>query len=117
MRFPVMRFRRLAPPTLQRRHVTYSGHVQGVGFRYTARSIARGYDVTGYVRNLPDGRVELVAAGSSDELDHFLGELAEQMSANIRSVDCDRRTPIYESGDESGDRSRWGQFAEFAIRY
>ena len=88
----------------QRRQVTYSGNVQGVGFRYTTQSIARGYQVVGFVRNLPDGRVELVAEGTSDELDRFLDDLAEQMAGQIRSVDCDRRPAV-------------GEFAEFDIRY
>lgn len=51
--------------------VHYSGHVQGVGFRYTARSLAPGYEVTGKVRNLSDGRVELVLEGDRDELEAF----------------------------------------------
>ncbi len=51
--------------------IFYSGYVQGVGFRYTAKSVAAGFDVTGYVRNLPDGRVELVAEGTKDELEAF----------------------------------------------
>jgi acylphosphatase len=51
--------------------IFYSGRVQGVGFRYTARSVASGFEVTGTVRNLPDGRVELLAEGSRDELDAF----------------------------------------------
>lgn len=51
--------------------VTYSGHVQGVGFRYAAKSVAMGFEVTGTVRNLPDGRVELLAEGSRDELELF----------------------------------------------
>jgi acylphosphatase len=51
--------------------VLYSGHVQGVGFRYTAKAAARGYDVSGTVRNLPDGRVELIAEGQRDELEAF----------------------------------------------
>jgi acylphosphatase len=49
----------------------YSGRVQGVGFRYTAKTLATGYEITGTVRNLPDGRVELIAEGSSDELDAY----------------------------------------------
>lgn len=89
---------------MQRRQVTYSGQVQGVGFRYTARTIAESFAVGGYVRNLPDGRVELVAEGSTGELDRFLDELAEQMSDRIRSVDCDRRPAL-------------GEFADFTIRY
>lgn len=51
--------------------IFYSGNVQGVGFRYTVKSVAAGYEVTGYVRNLPDGRVELVAEGSKEELEAF----------------------------------------------
>jgi len=51
--------------------VIYSGHVQGIGFRYTAKSVAAGFDVTGIVRNLPDGRVELLAEGRRGELDAF----------------------------------------------
>lgn len=51
--------------------VFYSGRVQGVGFRYTVRTVANGYEVTGTVRNLPDGRVELVAEGTRAELDAF----------------------------------------------
>jgi acylphosphatase len=51
--------------------VLYSGHVQGVGFRYTAKSVATGFDVTGTIRNLPDGCVELVAEGARQELDAF----------------------------------------------
>lgn len=54
-----------------RMRVLYSGTVQGVGFRYTVRSVARGFEVTGQVRNLPDGRVELVAEGQRAELEAF----------------------------------------------
>ena len=52
-------------------HIFYSGRVQGVGFRYTTKNVAMGYEVTGTVRNLPDGRVELVAEGLKDELEAF----------------------------------------------
>ena len=52
-------------------HVFYSGRVQGVGFRYTVKSVANGFEVTGTIRNLPDGRVELLAEGSGDELEAF----------------------------------------------
>jgi len=51
--------------------VFYSGRVQGVGFRYTAKSVAMGFEVTGTVRNLLDGRVELVVEGARDELEAF----------------------------------------------
>jgi acylphosphatase len=51
--------------------IFYSGRVQGVGFRYGTRAVAHGFEVTGTVRNLPDGRVELVAEGLREELEAF----------------------------------------------
>jgi acylphosphatase len=51
--------------------VLYSGHVQGVGFRYTTKTVATGFEIAGTVRNLPDGRVELVAEGNRAELEAF----------------------------------------------
>jgi len=54
-----------------RMHIFYSGHVQGVGFRYTTKTVAAGFEVTGTVRNLLDGRVELIAEGAGDELEAF----------------------------------------------
>ncbi len=55
----------------RRMQIFYSGSVQGVGFRYTVKTVAAGFEVTGAVRNLPDGRVELVAEGAEDELEAF----------------------------------------------
>ena len=52
-------------------NIFYSGSVQGVGFRYTTKSVAAGFEVTGTVRNLPDGRVELIAEGARSELEAF----------------------------------------------
>ena len=73
---------------LKRASVLYSGRVQGVGFRYTAREIACGYDVTGYVRNLPDGRVELLAEGIEDEVRAFVEAVrASQLGSHIRNAD------------------------------
>jgi acylphosphatase len=51
--------------------VFYSGHVQGVGFRYTAKSVAAGFEVSGTVCNLSDGRVTLTAEGEREELEAF----------------------------------------------
>ena len=51
--------------------ILYSGSVQGVGFRYTARTVAAGFEITRTVRNLPDGRVELIAEGVREELEAF----------------------------------------------
>ena len=61
----------------QRMTVFYSGRVQGVGFRYTVKSITTGYEVTGTVRNLDDGRVELIAEGEREELDAFRQAIRE----------------------------------------
>lgn len=55
----------------RRLRVVYSGRVQGVGFRYTAKTVATGFEITGTVRNLPDGRVELLAEGNRSELEAF----------------------------------------------
>ena len=57
--------------------VFYEGHVQGVGFRFTVRHIAKGFDVTGWVRNLPDGRVELHVMGDEGEVRAFLDQVAQ----------------------------------------
>jgi len=61
-----------APEAIRRRlHVFYSGRVQGVGFRYAVKSLAAGFEVAGIVRNLPDGRVELIIEGAPGELEAF----------------------------------------------
>jgi len=68
----------------EQRIVHFSGRVQGVGFRYTAVAAARGFEVAGVVRNLPDGRVECVVEGQSGEIDAFLADLGERMNGYIR---------------------------------
>lgn len=57
--------------------VHYSGQVQGVGFRYTVKTTASGLNVTGTVRNLPDGGVELIAEGAREELEAFRQAIRE----------------------------------------
>ena len=65
--------------------VFYEGNVQGVGFRYSVKQVAKGFDVTGWVRNLPDGRVELQATGAPDELAAFLdGVRNSHLRAHIK---------------------------------
>lgn len=88
----------------ERRHVFYSGHVQGVGFRYTAARIASGFRVTGFVRNLPDGRVELVAEGEPEELTGFLDRLAASMERNVTDAEVRGGQAI-------------GEFSDFDIRF
>jgi len=62
---------------MQRVTVFYSGRVQGVGFRVKVRQLACGYEVTGTVRNLADGRVELIAEGKREEVEDFLKGIDE----------------------------------------
>lgn len=89
----------MSNPRAQRREIYYSGQVQGVGFRYTTVRIARNYDVVGFVRNLPDGRVHLVVEGASEEIDAFLADIARSMGAYIRDRWMDIQTPTGEFGD------------------
>jgi len=63
--------------------ILYSGSVQGVGFRYTATNIARKKAVKGFVRNLPDGRVELVAEGDEPEVNSLISEIENAMAGYI----------------------------------
>jgi len=71
----------------------FTGKVQGVGFRYETLGVARGYAVTGYVENLPDGRVHLVASGERDEADAFLAALQDRMSDYIRETESRHQPP------------------------
>jgi acylphosphatase len=65
----------------------FAGRVQGVGFRYTCQHLASGRDVRGYVRNLPDGRVELVVEGTAGEIDGLIEAIRGRMADFIRAVD------------------------------
>jgi len=67
----------------QRRRVIFHGHVQGVGFRATTANIARALPVTGLVRNLPDGTVELQIQGSPKAIDAVLSEIAQTFDGFI----------------------------------
>ncbi len=70
--------------------VFYSGMVQGVGFRYEAYRLASSRAVTGFVRNLPDGRVYLVAEGKPAEVDRFLHAVEQRMGAHVDRSDVER---------------------------
>ena len=66
------------------RRVIYRGRVQGVGFRATTSRLASGFLVTGYVKNLNDGSVEVVACGDAAEVDRFLAAIDRQFGGKIR---------------------------------
>lgn len=66
------------------KHIIFMGRVQGVGFRFTASHIANRYGLTGFVRNLPDGTVEMLAQGRSDDIDHCLADVDESSAGYIR---------------------------------
>ena len=87
-----------------RREVLFSGQVQGVGFRMTTQRIAQRWAVTGFVRNLSDGRVQLVVEGELAELHGFIGAVRQAM------VDY-----IHDSEVVSSEAS--GTFSSFAIRH
>lgn len=78
----------------KRMEALFSGRVQGVGFRFTVSRIAGRFNVAGFVRNLPDGKVELVAEGEETELRAFLGSVRESsMQPNIRDVETSWKEP------------------------
>lgn len=74
----------------QRCEVRFFGNVQGVGFRYTTRHIARRFAIAGYVQNLPDGSVYLVAEGAPEEVDLFLAAVCDRMRPFIRQMTQNR---------------------------
>lgn len=87
-----------------RRTVLFSGRVQGVGFRYTTCRVAEDYAVTGYVKNLPDGRVETVVEGDTSEIERFLTALKAEMASYIRDVQ-QHENPVA------------GEFRRFEVRF
>ncbi len=91
-------------PIAVRRTAYFSGNVQGIGFRYTTCQIARDYPVTGYVKNLLDGRVEIVAEGLPEEVDRFISAVTNTMSSYIE----------YATTTDSTAR---GAFQSFAVEY
>jgi len=93
-----------AKPMVTRAHVVYHGNVQGVGFRYTARSVARPYAIGGFVKNLTNGTVELVAEGEETEVRRFLDDLQVDMGGFVRS-----REIVFEEPT--------GEFHDFGVRF
>lgn len=74
----------------RRINVLYSGRVQGVGFRYACKSVAMGFDIAGTVKNLSDGRVELIAEGEENELNEFRQAIRDEgMGRLIKNEEID----------------------------
>lgn len=81
--------------------ITFTGRVQGVNFRWTTCRVAGKFDVTGWVRNEPDGSVRCVAEGDADELDRFVAAIEKAMSGFVKDT---RVTTADATGDLEGFR-------------
>ena len=75
------------------RHIIFTGTVQGVGFRYTAHAIARRFKLTGFVRNLPDGSVEMLAQGPAGDVQACIEEIEQYFTGHIRRTDSQEVPP------------------------
>jgi acylphosphatase len=71
------------------RHIFFSGRVQGVGFRFTAHRIAGNFGLTGFVRNLPDCRVEMLVQGSATDIEICLENIKQTFSGYIKETQID----------------------------
>ena len=88
----------------KRAHIYYSGSVQGVGFRFTAERYAASLGLTGWVKNLGDGRVEVLCEGKESALKEFLQKIDNVFKQYIRDADI--------NWDEAT-----GKFSDFDIRF
>ncbi len=80
-----------------RAHLFISGLVQGVGYRYYAMRKANAYGVSGFAKNLMDGRVEVVAEGSRSMVEQFISDLkVGPMSAHVSDIRIEWDQPTYE---------------------
>lgn len=75
------------------KHVIFAGTVQGVGFRFTAHRIANHHDLTGFVRNLPDGTVEMLAQGKPEDIDNCIQDIKESFGGYIRKTEIEDTAP------------------------
>ncbi len=81
-----------------RKHIYVSGRVQGVGFRFRAQQLARGLGLTGWVRNLDDGRVEMELQGTEAEMDRLFDHMRQDRYILIDSFQAERIPPVEEKG-------------------
>ncbi|MGD0552605.1 MAG: acylphosphatase [Sedimentisphaerales bacterium] len=75
------------------KHIVFSGRIQGVGFRFTALNIANRCGLTGYVRNMPDGDVEMLAQGPAEMIDNCVRDLQDSFVGTISHIDIEDVTP------------------------
>jgi len=75
------------------KHIVFSGRIQGVGFRFTALNIANRCGLTGYVRNMPDGDVEMLAQGPAEMIDNCVRDLQDSFVWTISHIDIEDVTP------------------------
>jgi acylphosphatase len=71
------------------KHIKFIGRVQGVGFRFTAHRMANRHQLSGFVRNLPDGSVEMLAQGTADDIDDCIEDIKEYYSGHIRDMNVE----------------------------
>ena len=75
------------------KHIIFTGQVQGISFRFTALDIANRYKLTGLVRNLPDGTVEMIAQGPSDDVAGCIRDIKEAFESYIREIKTEEIPP------------------------
>ena len=75
------------------KRITFSGSVQGVGFRFTALNIANQYNLTGYVKNLSNGSVEMLAQGQDEIIDSCIHDIEDSFTGYIRKTDIEKVEP------------------------
>ena len=75
------------------KHIIFSGKVQGVGFRFTAHRMAGRHQLTGYVRNVRDGTVEMLAQGSAEDIDNCIRDIQDCLAGYVRDVEIEEVPP------------------------
>jgi acylphosphatase len=75
------------------KHIVFSGRVQGVGFRFTALNIANRYELKGFVKNIPDGDVEMFVQGTAESIDDCIRDLQDSFTGTISHIDINEVTP------------------------
>ena len=93
----------MVPAEIEHEVIHFSGRVQGVGFRYSVLQVAKEDDVSGFVRNLVDGRVRLEVEGQGTDIDDLVAAIEDRMNGYVRQTERTRQT-------------RAAQFSGFSIR-